>query len=580
MAAAALLLVLFTTTASASADEYTVPSETIEQVFHRLSTEPLDAFVEELPRIPNILGYEQRDGKIFPRNLTIGMYAKKWSFHRDLPDTPVFVYGESEETASFPGPTIEAIQGVPTYITWENHLPLHHILPVDDTLPIPQSTTGVPAVVHLHGGVVAPDSDGSNYAWFTADFAEKGEKWTRSTYEYPNVQHPGNLLYHDHAFGITRLNILAGLFGNYVIRNLSLDEELNLPRGEGFDRHLVIADRDFNADGTIFMNTTGMNPEIHPMWRPEYYGDLITVNGKIWPSLKVQRRKYRFRIVNACNARYLNITLSNEKPFIVVGSDGTHLGRPVKTPKLVIGATEIFDVVIDFNEVSGDELQIVNSNPNPNRAGIEGKEALVMKFLIQTENVLDPFHVPDQLIKYSGLNKEENKIAATRYISFAEHYSDANLRTHLSINGLTLYDPVTETPKSGTTEEWYLINLTIDSHPLHIHLGTMQAAGDSYDIGDLENFKICMNATGYDGAKCNVHGLLTGVHAETPEYEKTWKNVVKVSSGCMLRVIVKFYLVETNSKYPFDATKSPHYVYHCHTLDHEDNIMSRPLMIV
>ena len=141
-------------------------------------------------------------------------------FHRDLPDTNVFVYGLSAGGATFPGPVIETLQGVPLYVKWENHLPLEHFLPFDTSIPVAiPKNGGVPAVVHLHGGVNSPQSDGSPFAWFTAGYKDKGKAWSTKVYTYPNVQHPGNLWYHDHALGLTRINLLAGLLGPYVIRN-------------------------------------------------------------------------------------------------------------------------------------------------------------------------------------------------------------------------------------------------------------------------------------------------------------------------------------------------------------------------
>jgi FtsP/CotA-like multicopper oxidase with cupredoxin domain len=123
-------------------------------------------------------------------------YSGLQQFHQDFPPTPVFVYGTSAETATFPGPTIVARHGVPLYVKWENHLPDYHILPTDNTVSTPNLTSGgVPTVVHLHGSVHPPQSDGSAFSWFTRDYKEVGPKWTQTTYTYPNIQPPGNLWY-------------------------------------------------------------------------------------------------------------------------------------------------------------------------------------------------------------------------------------------------------------------------------------------------------------------------------------------------------------------------------------------------
>lgn len=123
-------------------------------------------------------------------------FSRMQKFHRDLPPTPVFAYGLSAETATFPGPTIIARQGVPLYVKWENHLPNQHILPTDNTIHTAIPTMGgVPTVVHLHGSVHPPQCDGSAFAWFTRDYKEVGPMWTQTTYKYPNIQPPGNLWY-------------------------------------------------------------------------------------------------------------------------------------------------------------------------------------------------------------------------------------------------------------------------------------------------------------------------------------------------------------------------------------------------
>ncbi|CAL9114160.1 unnamed protein product [Musa textilis] len=239
-----------------------------------INSHSLKKYVEPLLMMPKIYGYSIKDIRPRSISLTIGMFEKKWKFHRDLPATTVFIYGTSREAATFPGPTIETIQGVPLNVTWENHLPEKHILPWDPTIPVAiPKHGGVPAVVHLHGGIHEPQADGSAFAWYTANFREKGPKWTQTTYSYPNVQHPGNLWYHDHALGLTRANLLAGLIGIYIIRNPFVEAPLGLPAGDEYDRS-------FNKDGSLCMNYRGNNPTVHPQWQPEYFGRSSSSTGK------------------------------------------------------------------------------------------------------------------------------------------------------------------------------------------------------------------------------------------------------------------------------------------------------------
>ncbi|XP_010243814.1 PREDICTED: multicopper oxidase LPR1-like [Nelumbo nucifera] len=541
----------------------------------------LKMFVDELPQMPKLLGYSYEEDSYKPCSLTIGMYEKKWKFHRDLPPTTVFAFGTSQATATVPGPTIEAIKGVPTYVTWQNYLPQSHILPWDPTIPtaIPKNG-GVPTVVHLHGGVHPSGDDGHALAWFTSGFRETGSTWSKATYTYPNVQHSGNLWYHDHTVGLTRVNLLAGLIAAYNIRDPTLDASLNLPSGPKFDRNLMIFDRSFSTDGSLYMNYTGIVPSIHPQWQPEYFGHAIVVNGKAWPFIRVQRRKYRFRIINAANARYFNLFLSNGLSFTQIGSDASYLPAPVQTQSILLAPSEIADVIIDFSTSKATNIILKNNAnyPYPNGSSVDNLNSNVMKFVITPGNptVPDTSTIPASLVTYKASTTDA--AVATRYIVLYEYTDSSGSSTHLYINGKRFEDPVTETPKSGSTEIWQVINLTADDHPLHIHLATFQAI-KIQKLTNVTQFTNCMTQNN-DAIACNVGSHLTGSLMDVPATEKTWKNAVKISPGTQTSVVVKFNLVDTNSPYPFDATTQPGYVYHCHILDHEDNAMIRPFQLV
>jgi FtsP/CotA-like multicopper oxidase with cupredoxin domain len=481
----------------------------------------------------------------------------------------VFVYGTSAASATFPGPTIEALQGFPLWVTWENHLPDRHILPWDPTVPtaIPRHG-GVPTVVHLHGGVHPPQSDGNADAWFTAGFREKGPAWTTPTYAYPNGQSPGGVLwYHDHALGLTRANLLAGLLGAYVVRNPVAERPLGLPCSDALDRVLVLADRSFLADGSVYMDCKGDVPRAHPQWRPEYFGAAVTVNGKAWPFLRVARRRYRFRVINASNARYFNLSLANGLPFQVVGSDASYLPRPVAATHLLVAVAETFDVVVDFAESDTSETELVNTAPYPYPDGnapnhLSGK---VMKFVVDEPTWADDFssRMPARLLDYTVKVAGEETAAKKRYIVMYEYDDPATGNpTHLYINGKRPDEPATETPRVGSTEIWEVINLTPDNHPLHLHLATLQAVRE-VELVDADEFARCM-ARLNDAGRCDVERHAVGEAAAVPEHERTWKNVVKVAPGHVSTVVVKFMMVDTGAPYPFDATAEPGYVYHCH----------------
>ncbi|KAI3961080.1 hypothetical protein MKW92_002666 [Papaver armeniacum] len=538
----------------------------------------LRMFVDELPTMPRVRGYHLKNGVPVSKKLKIGMFLKKWKFHKDLPPTKVFAFGVSKRRATVPGPTIEAIHGVDTYVKWQNHLPEKHILPWDPTIPTAKPKKGVPTVTHLHGGIIEPQSDGHSNAWFTAGFKETGPTFSKRTYRYNNHQQPGNLWYHDHAMGLTRVNILAGLFGSYIIRHPEIEDPLQLPSGHKYDQTLVIFDRMFNVDGSIYMNNTGDNPSIHPQWQPEYFGNMIIVNGKAWPKMSVQRRKYRFRILNASNARFFRMLFSNGMRFIHVGSDSAYNKRPVVVDKLLLAPSEIADVVVDFSTSSSDEVILLNDAPYPFPGGdpVDQVNGKIMKFLINKKHEVDESHVPQRLIEYPVA--DVSGASRTRYIAMYEYTSSIDEPTHLYLNGKSYDEKVTETPKIGTSEIWYVINLTEDNHPLHIHLGLFTVR-DRKEIVNLDEFKECMTKNN-DPIKCNVSKYAIGRGIGVPRYEQGWKNVFKMQPGFMTEILVRFSHIHSNESYPFDASAEPGYVYHCHILDHEDNAMMRPLKLI
>ncbi|CAK9185874.1 unnamed protein product, partial [Ilex paraguariensis] len=374
---------------------------------------------------------------------------REQKFHRDLPLTPVFAYGTSKNTATIPGPTIEAINGVDTYVTWQNHLPSKHILPWDPTIPtaIPSTKKGIPTVVHLHGAIGEAESDGHAESWFTVGFKERGRTWSKKMYHYHNFQQPGTMWYHDHAMGLTRVNILAGLSGAYIIRQPNVEAPLGLPHGDEFERPLVIFDRSFRTDGSIYMNSTGNNPSIHPQWQPEYFGDAVIVNGKAWPHMIVKRRKYRFRIINASNARFFKFFFTNGLDFIHVGSDSAYHERPVIIDEILMAPSEIADVIVDFSKSKSDSAILANDAPYPFPTGdpVNKANGKVMKFIVEPHHVNDKSRVPHKLLEYPS--PDVSSASLTRYIAMYEYTSPTGEPTHLYLNGMSFEKPVTETPK-------------------------------------------------------------------------------------------------------------------------------------
>uniref|UniRef100_A0A7N0UBK7 Uncharacterized protein n=1 Tax=Kalanchoe fedtschenkoi TaxID=63787 RepID=A0A7N0UBK7_KALFE len=539
----------------------------------------LEMFVDRLPEVPRLHGYDVVDGVPVSGTLKIGMFKKKWKFHKQIPRTTVYAYGRSQRAATVPGPTIEALHGIPTRVRWTNHLPPKHILPWDPTIPtaIPHRKSGIPTVVHLHGGIHGSEYDGHAHAWFTRRFAERGPAWSKRTYHYLNNQQPGTMWYHDHAMGLTRVNLLAGLVGAYVLRDHKVERPLHLPHGHVYDRTLVVFDRSFKTDGSIYMDRVGNNPKIHPQWQPEYFGDAIIVNGKAWPYLSVRRRKYRFRIINASNARFFRFFFDNGLDFIHVASDSAYHDKPVVLKELLLAPSEIADVVVDFSTSITDSAVLRNgaNYPYPGGDPVDEFNGKVMKFVIDKKPAVDTSLVPATLIKYPPA--DVHSAVRTRYIALYEYTSSIDEPTHLYINGKPYDAPATEIVKAGTAEVWEVINLTEDNHPLHIHVGLFRTLSQT-ELLNLDEFKACMTKEN-DAVKCGLEKHARGNETAVPGHETGWKNVFKMQPGFATRILVRFgYIHGKNETYSFDASKGPGYVYHCHILDHEDNVMMRPLV--
>lgn len=541
------------------------------------TAEILEMFVDKLPRMPVIKGYKKtEDGKILPANLTIGMYMKKWKFHRDLPPSRVFAYGRSERKATVPGPSIEAMSGVETYVRWENHLPARHIFTIDKSLQAASPSEGVPTVVHLHGSVSEPPSDGNARAWYTRGFQQKGDKWTKEVYRYHNARTTGNMWYHDHALGFTRLNLLAGLVGAYKVVNPALEHPFRLPK-KTFDRQLVVMDKSFTKSGRIYINSTGDNPSIHPEWQPEYFGDVVIVNGKAWPYMKVQRRKYRFRIINTSNARFYRFALDNGMGFTQIGADSFYFEKPVQLKEILVAPSEIIDVILDFAKSKANHVIMTNSAvyPFPDGDPVNDRNGKVMKFVIGRRRVKDEARIPTRLVRVEKLQPQQ--ASASRYIVLYEYDSPTGDPTHLLLNFVDFTAPVTEKPKHGTTEIWRVVNLTPDNHPLHIHVAAFQVLSQQ-KLDRIDELAAC--ALKHKGVEaCHVDSYATGAAELPPANEAGWKNVFKMQPSYVTTILVRFSLIDMRP-FPFDPSVEPGYAYHCHILDHEDNDMMRPYSIL
>ena len=293
--------------------------------------------------------------------------------HSELPPTRTWGYN-----GSYPGPTILAYRDSLVTVSWVNDLRFAetqelrttHALHVDTCLHGPNMTGSVPVTVtHLHGGKVPQGSDG-----YPEDTFAPGD--SSELYFYPNIQPAGTLWYHDHALGITRLNVMMGLAGAYILRD-SNEVSLDLPAG-AYEVPLIIQDRSFNPDGSF---------QYHETFEDHFFGDVILVNGKVWPYLNVKKGKYRFRTLNGSNSRAYTLALSNGASFTQIGSDLGLLETPVVLDSLTLLPGERYDIIIDFSSyAAGTEIILINSAPAP-FPGFPGVGVIpnVMKFIVQNE---------------------------------------------------------------------------------------------------------------------------------------------------------------------------------------------------
>jgi spore coat protein A len=522
------------------------------------------AFAAPAPTSPNLTKY--LDPLPIPATLPaassyqIAMTQFKQVLHSQLPATTVWGYG-----GTYPGPTIEARRGQPISVNWMNKLPLKHLLQPANDPTIHGAETRWPEVrnvVHLHGIKVMPEFDGYPEAWWTPD-GQMGADFQGTTYQYPNDQQATTLWYHDHALGITRLNVYTGLAGFYLIRD-NTEANLNLPSGK-YEIPLLIQDRQFNSDGSLYYPVDGVTA-YHPIWSPEWFGDTALVNGRVWPHLEVEARRYRFRILNGCGSRVLRLYFDDpDVKFNVIGSDGGFLGNVATTNKLLTAPAERWDVIIDFSHCKpGTTIQMMNNAKAPFPSGTGQGLPQIMQFRVVSAKGVDT-STPLSQLQLPALPKMAASSASfTRDVSLNEIEDPVTGNPIVGrLENLMWDDPVTINPKAGSTEIWRFVNATPDTHPIHVHLVQFQ-------ILDRQPFDVASyQATGQIN--------FTGAPVPPDPEESGWKDTVRVNVGTVTRVIHKFEL-------PADANVASgqklRYVTHCHILEHEDNEMMRPYDVI
>lgn len=440
--------------------------------------------------------------------------------HRDLPPTRLWSYGSSAAPMLW-----EARKDQGLWIDWINRLPAKHILPLDTPMAGMMHAPETRTVTHVHGARVQSESDGYPEDWFGP-----GE---HKLCFYPNGQDATALWAHDHAMGVSRLNVLAGLTGWYIVRDAE-EDALQLPSGQ-YEIPIFLYDRSFTPDGQLFYP----NPPDEGAWAQEFLGDAILANGKVQPYLHVEPRKYRFRIGNTANSRFFSLSLSTGQSFFVIGSDQGLLPEPIRVERFVLSPAERTDIVIDFSGARGQTLVLVSDSLD------------ILQFRVSAEKVVDDSRLPDTLRPVRRI--QEGEAVRTRLMTLNEFDGDNGDPMVMLLNRKHWSDPVTEIVKQGTTEIWSLANLTQDVHPIHLHLVRFQ-------VLDRQNFSVEEYLTN-ESVVTSSPRRLPGAH------EMGWKDVVQCPPETITRIIVPF------------SPYAGRYLWHCHILEHEANDMMRPYQI-
>jgi FtsP/CotA-like multicopper oxidase with cupredoxin domain len=495
-------------------------------------------------------------------------------FHPQMDPTPAWGYAG----ASYLGPTIEVQRGVPLSYVARNRLG-EHPLTVDTALNGANQADDQHfprAAVHLHGGYTEAASDGGPLDTFLP-----GEDYT---YHYANDQQAGTIWYHDHGFGITRLNVYAGLAAFYLVRDA--EREAGLPPAP-FDIPIAIQDRRFLVDGTA-----GTNPLYYPSpWEPEFFGDVAVVNGTAWPNLDVARGWYRFRVLNGSSSRFYNLRLTPARPMVQLGTESGLLAQPRHLRQFVLAPGERIDLAVDFSRApAGTRVRLVNQ---PLPAEVVSPADLpidqIMQFTVTgAAGFAGP--LPETFGPFTALSA--SSAVRQRNVLLTEIMDPETGEPAMALLNARPFDTdEVERPTVDTLEQWNIINLTADTHPIHIHLVQFQPLDrqridaeryllDVFGVSELTPAQIGSGSMPFPAPD----SYAAGSRRLPKAYEAGWKDTVQAHPGMVTRVLVPFG-PNAAAGIPFGtdhlaAPFSGRYVWHCHILDHEDNEMMLPYEVV
>ncbi len=445
--------------------------------------------------------------------------------HRDLPPTRMWTIG-----GFFPGPTLESPIAQGMIVEWQNQLPSRHLFAIDhDIHGAGRDVPDVRAVIHLHGGRTPAASDGYPDDWTLPGHSQ--------TCHYPSLQHAATLFYHDHTMGINRLNTYAGMLGFCILRD-AREDPLNLPTGR-HDIPILVCDRILRTDGQLDYPVSEKPGEV---WVPEVFGDAILANGMLLPYVDVEPALYRFRLMNGSNGRFFRFSLANKHEFHQIASDQGLLTAPVSLKRLTLAPAERADILIDFSSLAGQRIELVS----------DSFQILQFRIAPAKSSSAAPSVIPSGLHPVERI--PESSATKTRRLTLDENMDDIKRSMGMLLNNTPWHAPITEKPLLHSTEIWEFVNLTDDSHPIHLHLVRFQIL----DRRPFDQFQYQTKRT---------FRFFGPAQPPAPE-ERGWKDTVRADPAMVTRIII-----------PFDGYAG-RYVWHCHILEHEDNEMMRPFEVL
>lgn len=492
-----------------------------------LNPASLTRFVDALPVPPVQRAAGTRAHPAYPGQklpyYRMTMQAMRSQLHRDLPSTPVWGYNGSS-----PGPTLETTRGQPVIVDWVNALPTQHFLPIDHTIHGAEKDKPlVRAVTHVHGARVAADSDGWPEDWVVPGSSLQ--------YLYPGEQDAASLWYHDHAMGITRLNIYAGLFGAFNVHDAD-EQALGLPAGD-YDLPLLLCDRLIATDGQLYYP---VSDDPAAPWVAECHGNAVLCNGKLFPYFDVEPRRYRLRLGNVANTSFFNLSLSHGHAFQQIGSDQGLLSAPLQRQRITLYPAERADVIVDFSGMDGQALQLLQQAQG------------ILEFRVRNCGRPDTSTVPAALRPVARIDPA--CAIQHRVLALGEQDDASGNAMNMLLDGKMWSEPISENPRQHSTETWSFVNVTGDAHPIHLHLVRFQ-------VIDRRPF----NLFAWNSGRVLEY---TGPAVPPPPHEAGWKDTVRADPGVVTRIAIHF------------DGEPGRYVWHCHFLEHEDNEMMRPYRLL